>query len=206
MILMALPTEASAPDVDTYVANVEGETPDESSCQHVRMLRWKPHHRNRMLRADNPLILNYSYQRNRKGPMPLRAVKGHTTTVQATNNFIPLLVSIKNSLATSFGNNDNHTQHQRLHIHIYNGTAVNAGCQDNIFACRFGHTCHRFVSPGLEKVGKPTKLLSQQLVPGLRSEPGTYRINHSVTKKAGRCSDTSPSTLTEVSYKTNKSA
>jgi hypothetical protein len=32
----------------------------------LRMLRWQPHHRNRMLRADNPLILNYSYQRNQK--------------------------------------------------------------------------------------------------------------------------------------------
>jgi hypothetical protein len=34
-----------------------------------------------MPRADNPLILNYSYERNQEGPIPLRGVKGHTTTL-----------------------------------------------------------------------------------------------------------------------------
>jgi hypothetical protein len=44
----------------------KGKGQTKSSCRHVRMLRWQPHHWNRMERADNPFILNYSYQRNQK--------------------------------------------------------------------------------------------------------------------------------------------
>jgi hypothetical protein len=64
MILKAMPTRASAPDRVIHVGKAEGERPDESRFQHVQRLRWQPHHQSWMLRADNPLILNYSQQRN----------------------------------------------------------------------------------------------------------------------------------------------
>jgi hypothetical protein len=63
MILKAMPTRASAPDMSTHAGKAEGERSDESSYQDVWMLRWQPHHRNWMLKADKLLILNY-YQRN----------------------------------------------------------------------------------------------------------------------------------------------
>jgi hypothetical protein len=71
----------------SLLVKAKGERPDTNSCWHVRILRWQPHHRNRMLRANNPLFLNYSYHRNRcdkKSRSYAWGVKGHintTTTV-----------------------------------------------------------------------------------------------------------------------------
>ena len=42
------------------------------------------------------------------------------------------------------------------------GAAVNAACQGNLSACHFGHACHRFGGPGIEKSGRVHSCLSLQ--------------------------------------------
>jgi hypothetical protein len=50
-----------------------------------------------------------------------------------------------------------------------NGTAVNAACQGNLSACHFGHSCQRFVNPGLLDSSCPSVRPFRVYQPGLHT-------------------------------------